>query len=71
MSDNTVLISLKLQVITDKENQYIREMASPRLHRATIHNPQTGKLEHANYRVSKSAWLKKRGADPVINRITG
>lgn len=60
------------QVLTDKENQYLRDMASPRLHRATIHNPQTGKLEHANYRVSKSAWLKKRGvgADPIINRIT-
>ena len=59
------------QVLTDTENQYLRDMASPRLHRATIHNPQTGKLEHANYRVSKSAWLKKRGSDPVINRITG
>jgi len=67
--DRPKVYSIK-QVITDKENQYIRDMASPRLYRATIHNPQTGKLEHANYRVSKSAWLKKRGADPVINRIT-
>lgn len=67
--DRPKLYSIK-EVITDSENTYIREMASPRLHRATIHNPQTGKLEHANYRVSKSAWIQKRGSDPIINRIT-
>lgn len=67
--DRPKIYSLK-EVLTDSENQYIRDQASPRLYRATIHNPSTGKLEHANYRVSKSAWLKKRDGDPVIAKIT-
>ena len=33
-----------------------------------MQNPVTGKLEHAHYRVSKSAWLDN-GVDPVIARV--
>merc|ERR1719410_912464 len=36
---------------------YIKSLAQPLLKRATVNNPQTGKLEFANYRISKSAWL--------------
>ncbi|XP_063685425.1 prolyl 4-hydroxylase subunit alpha-2-like isoform X1 [Bolinopsis microptera] len=33
------------------------ELAQPHLNRATVHNKNTGKLENAEYRVSKTAWL--------------
>lgn len=35
----------------------IKNAASPMLRRATIQDPITGVLRHADYRVSKSAWL--------------
>ncbi|KAK0411569.1 hypothetical protein QR680_005721 [Steinernema hermaphroditum] len=39
-----------------------------KLRRATVQNAKTGALEHASYRISKSAWLK--GYDhPVVDRI--
>ncbi|XP_053384823.1 prolyl 4-hydroxylase subunit alpha-1-like isoform X2 [Mercenaria mercenaria] len=43
--------------ISDREIKLIQRLATPRLGRATVHNPITGKLETANYRVSKSCWL--------------
>uniref|UniRef100_A0A3Q1H8T8 procollagen-proline 4-dioxygenase n=1 Tax=Acanthochromis polyacanthus TaxID=80966 RepID=A0A3Q1H8T8_9TELE len=39
-----------------------------RLRRATVHDPQTGKLTTAHYRVSKSAWLKAY-EHPVLDKI--
>nr|CAB3264618.1 prolyl 4-hydroxylase subunit alpha-1-like [Phallusia mammillata] len=45
-------------VLSDQEIAQIKAMAKPRLNRATVQNPQTGVLEHARYRVSKSAWIK-------------
>jgi hypothetical protein len=36
--------------------------------RATVQNYKTGELETANYRISKTAWLK-RSEDPSIERI--
>lgn len=38
------------------------------LNRATVQNPVTGKLEHAQYRVSKSAWLTD-AVHPVVARV--
>ncbi|KAH0516861.1 Prolyl 4-hydroxylase subunit alpha-1 [Microtus ochrogaster] len=38
------------------------------LSRATVHDPETGKLTTAQYRVSKSAWLSGY-EDPVVSRI--
>ncbi|XP_051502876.1 prolyl 4-hydroxylase subunit alpha-1-like isoform X1 [Myxocyprinus asiaticus] len=44
-------------IISDSEIMTVKEMAKPRLKRATVHDPTTGKLTTAQYRVSKSAWL--------------
>ncbi|XP_028982847.1 prolyl 4-hydroxylase subunit alpha-1b isoform X2 [Betta splendens] len=46
-----------LDIISDSEIERIKQLAKPRLRRATVHDPQTGKLTTAQYRVSKSAWL--------------
>jgi len=42
----------------DSEIEVIKRMARPRFRRATVQNSVTGALETANYRISKSAWLK-------------
>ncbi|KAM4607688.1 prolyl 4-hydroxylase subunit alpha-1b isoform 2-T2 [Polymixia lowei] len=44
-------------IISNSEIEKIKELAKPRLRRATVHDPLTGKLTTALYRVSKSAWL--------------
>ncbi|XP_077095399.1 prolyl 4-hydroxylase subunit alpha-1b isoform X3 [Siphateles boraxobius] len=44
-------------IISDSEIETVKELAKPRLRRATISNPITGVLETAPYRISKSAWL--------------
>ena len=56
------------EVLTPNEMRVIREMAGPRLKRATVQNYKTGELETAQYRISKSAWLKD-GEDEVIRRV--
>uniref|UniRef100_A0A4W6E873 procollagen-proline 4-dioxygenase n=1 Tax=Lates calcarifer TaxID=8187 RepID=A0A4W6E873_LATCA len=55
-------------IVSDKEMEKVKELAKPRLQRATISNPITGVLETAHYRISKSAWL---GAyeHPVVDKI--
>ncbi|XP_030629494.1 prolyl 4-hydroxylase subunit alpha-1a [Chanos chanos] len=55
-------------IISEKEMEKIKELAKPRLHRATISNPITGVLETAEYRVSKSAWLAAY-EHPVVDRV--
>uniref|UniRef100_A0A7N6AYH4 procollagen-proline 4-dioxygenase n=1 Tax=Anabas testudineus TaxID=64144 RepID=A0A7N6AYH4_ANATE len=40
-------------IVTEKEMERVKELAKPRLRRATVHDPQTGKLTTAHYRVSK------------------
>ncbi|XP_052466787.1 prolyl 4-hydroxylase subunit alpha-1a isoform X2 [Carassius gibelio] len=55
-------------IITEKEMEKVKELAKPRLMRATVHDPQTGKLTTAQYRVSKSAWLVAH-EHPVVDRI--
>ncbi|XP_055031757.1 prolyl 4-hydroxylase subunit alpha-1a isoform X2 [Misgurnus anguillicaudatus] len=55
-------------IISDKEMEKVKELAKPRLRRATVHDPQTGKLTTAQYRVSKSAWLAAY-EHPVVDRI--
>ncbi|EDW15488.2 uncharacterized protein Dmoj_GI24860 [Drosophila mojavensis] len=42
----------------DSEIEVLKRMARPRFRRATVQNAVTGALETANYRISKSAWLK-------------
>ncbi|XP_030059305.1 prolyl 4-hydroxylase subunit alpha-1 isoform X2 [Microcaecilia unicolor] len=57
-----------LDIISNEEIAKIKELAKPRLRRATISNPITGVLETAHYRISKSAWLSSY-EHPVIERI--
>ncbi|KAH9361565.1 hypothetical protein HPB48_001442 [Haemaphysalis longicornis] len=56
-------------VISDYEMTVIKTMAQPRLRRATVQNYKSGELETANYRISKSAWLKNE-EHGVIARVT-
>ncbi|XP_054839211.1 prolyl 4-hydroxylase subunit alpha-1 isoform X2 [Eublepharis macularius] len=56
------------EIISDEEIETVKELAKPRLSRATVHDPQTGKLTTAHYRVSKSAWLSGY-ENPVVARI--
>uniref|UniRef100_A0A669DKN4 procollagen-proline 4-dioxygenase n=1 Tax=Oreochromis niloticus TaxID=8128 RepID=A0A669DKN4_ORENI len=57
-----------LDLLSDEEIEKIKELAKPRLARATVRDPKTGVLTTANYRVSKSAWLEGE-EDPVIDRV--
>ncbi|XP_051897413.1 prolyl 4-hydroxylase subunit alpha-1-like isoform X1 [Pristis pectinata] len=57
-----------IDIISDQEIERVKELAKPRLRRATISNPITGVLETAHYRISKSAWLSGY-EDPVVQRI--
>jgi len=52
----------------DGEMDVIKRMARPRFRRATVQNSVTGALETANYRISKSAWLKTH-EDRVIETV--
>ncbi|KAI6235644.1 Procollagen-proline 4-dioxygenase [Aphelenchoides besseyi] len=55
-------------VVSDDEIETIKELAAPKLARATVQNSQTGQLETASYRISKSAWLKGT-AHEVVERV--
>uniref|UniRef100_G3VJB9 procollagen-proline 4-dioxygenase n=1 Tax=Sarcophilus harrisii TaxID=9305 RepID=G3VJB9_SARHA len=55
-------------VLSDEEIERIKELAKPKLARATVRDPKTGVLTVANYRVSKSSWLEE-GDDPVIAQL--
>ncbi|XP_036443399.1 prolyl 4-hydroxylase subunit alpha-2 isoform X1 [Colossoma macropomum] len=57
-----------LEALSDEEIEKIKELAKPRLARATVRDPKTGVLTTAHYRVSKSAWLEG-DEDPVIARV--
>ncbi|PSN40929.1 Prolyl 4-hydroxylase subunit alpha-2 [Blattella germanica] len=52
------LILIYHDVIYDSEIETIKKLSLPRFKRATVQNSKTGELETANYRISKSAWLK-------------
>ncbi|XP_069543809.1 prolyl 4-hydroxylase subunit alpha-1-like isoform X1 [Brachyistius frenatus] len=55
-------------IVSDGEMEKVKELAKPRLRRATISNPVTGVLETAHYRISKSAWLGAH-EHPVVAKI--
>ncbi|XP_039751146.1 prolyl 4-hydroxylase subunit alpha-1 isoform X1 [Pararge aegeria] len=57
------------EVLSDLEIEHIKEMAKPRFRRATVHDPKTGELVPANYRISKSGWLKDEES-PMIARVS-
>jgi len=54
-------------LITDAEIETIKELATPRFKRATVQNYKTGELETANYRISKTAWLKEHEHEHVAS----
>lgn len=56
-------------VIANDEIEVVQQMAKPRFRRATVQNQKTGELEVANYRISKSAWLKD-GEHAHVARIS-
>ena len=45
---------------------YIKNQALDLLNRATVFDPKTHKLVNADYRVSKTAWLRD---DPVVDKV--
>lgn len=47
-------------VVTEKQVQMMKDLASPKLKRAIVRSPITGKYETADYRISKSGWLTDR-----------
>ncbi|XP_034008336.1 prolyl 4-hydroxylase subunit alpha-1-like [Trematomus bernacchii] len=57
-----------LDILSETEIEKVKQLAKPRLRRATISNPITGVLETAPYRISKSAWLTGY-EDPMIDVI--
>ncbi|XP_077999578.1 prolyl 4-hydroxylase subunit alpha-1-like isoform X2 [Glandiceps talaboti] len=61
-------LTLYRDSLSDEEIRRVKELAAPRLRRATIQNSVTGNLEYAEYRISKSAWLRETD-DDVIARI--
>merc|ERR1711892_90233 len=52
-------IVLYHDIVTENELETVRSLATPRFKRATVQNYKTGELETANYRISKTAWLKE------------
>ncbi|CAH8578260.1 unnamed protein product [Schistosoma turkestanicum] len=56
-------------LIFPSEIEKIKELATPRLRRATVKNPVTGNLEVAFYRTSKSAWLPHSMSE-ITDRIS-
>ncbi|XP_019361872.1 PREDICTED: prolyl 4-hydroxylase subunit alpha-2 isoform X2 [Gavialis gangeticus] len=55
-------------VMSDEEIEKIKELAKPKLARATVRDPKTGVLTVASYRVSKSSWLEEYD-DPIIAKV--
>ncbi|XP_006888152.1 PREDICTED: prolyl 4-hydroxylase subunit alpha-2 isoform X1 [Elephantulus edwardii] len=55
-------------VMSDEEIERIKELAKPKLARATVRDPKTGVLTVASYRVSKSSWLEEDD-DPVVAQV--
>ncbi|XP_035461063.1 prolyl 4-hydroxylase subunit alpha-1b isoform X3 [Scophthalmus maximus] len=56
-----------LDIISDKEMERVKQLAKPRLRRATISNPITGVLETAPYRISKR---RATVHDPQTGKLT-
>lgn len=67
------LLLIYHEVLSNYEIEVIKELAGPRLKRATVQNSRTGELETAHYRISKSAWLKASDHEAIerVNRRIG
>ncbi|XP_050536109.1 prolyl 4-hydroxylase subunit alpha-1-like [Daktulosphaira vitifoliae] len=60
-------IVLYHDILYNNEIDVIKRLAQPRLRRATVQNYKTGELEFADYRISKSAWLKEHEDNVIAN----
>ncbi|XP_067619710.1 prolyl 4-hydroxylase subunit alpha-1 isoform X2 [Eurosta solidaginis] len=56
-------------VMYENELELVKKMARPRFRRATVQNAQTGELETAHYRISKSAWIRTEEHKIVANIV--
>eukprot|EP00794_Sanderia_malayensis_P015179 gene15179-16741_t len=54
--------------LSEFEMEHIKKMGRKKLKRATVHDPKTGVLTYANYRTSKSAWIRE-DEDAVVGKI--
>uniref|UniRef100_A0A668SXZ8 procollagen-proline 4-dioxygenase n=1 Tax=Oreochromis aureus TaxID=47969 RepID=A0A668SXZ8_OREAU len=54
-------------IVSEKDMEKVKELAKPRLRRATISNPVTGVLETAHYRISKR---RATVHDPQTGKLT-
>ena len=61
-------ITLYHELLNEFEINYLKARASPYLSRATVHDIKTGKLAYADYRISKSSWIKPE-MDAVVEKI--
>merc|ERR1712029_964050 len=52
-------IVIYYDVLSADETATVKALSSPRFRRATVQNYKTGELETANYRISKTAWLRR------------
>ncbi|KAJ7393582.1 hypothetical protein OS493_006567 [Desmophyllum pertusum] len=70
-------IYLLHDIIRDADIEFIKNLAAPRLQRATVTNPDTGNLEFADYRISKSGWIEDKEGEAIkrlnlnLEAITG
>lgn len=62
-------ITIYHDLVRDWEMEVVKEKARPFLNRATVHDPKTGELVFADYRISKSAWLSPEMDETVHNII--
>jgi len=61
-------IMILRNIMSDAEIDKVIKISKPLLSRATVHNPITGQLEFAHYRISKNCWLNG-GHDELIDRV--
>ena len=68
ISDNPA-IWLFHDVITDNQIETMKNLALPKLNRAAVRNQTDGRHMFADYRISKSAWLKNN-EHPHLSYLT-
>ncbi|XP_067948072.1 prolyl 4-hydroxylase subunit alpha-1-like [Watersipora subatra] len=59
-------ILLYHDVISDGEIEMVKNLSTPILKRATVNDPNTGRLIYSSYRVSRSSWLYDRYHEAIV-----
>ncbi|KII64487.1 Prolyl 4-hydroxylase subunit alpha-1 [Thelohanellus kitauei] len=55
-------------IVNEDDIWYFKRLARNHLRTATVHNPTTGVLESADYRITQSSWFNI-DSDPVIRKM--